>query len=403
MTRLMCYGFLLLALVAAPWMGLYPVLGTKILCYALFACAFHLLLGYTGLASLGHAAFLGVGGYVAGYGIKAWALSPELALLAGLSVGALMGLVMGYVSIRRSGIYFTMITLALAQLVYFLCVQIPHTGGEDGLQGIDRGMLFGFIDLHNDRVMYYTTLTIGVAAFLFIARVVRSPFGQALTAIKDNEPRAVSLGYHPDRYKLLVFTLSAALTGLAGALKAIGLGFVTLSDVHWMTSGHALLMTLVGGLGTLSGPVVGAVVLVTLENKIGELVDTSEGSEPLHFVYGSPEIIEGIQQAVKDRNVGDCLEVTVPPAMAYGEHKPELVRKVPRSLFEGIENLQIGMKFQTNTGDEAQIVQVVGIDGNLVKVDANHPLAGFTLYFDLEIVGRREATEDEVAQGRPLF
>ncbi|HIK73584.1 MAG TPA: branched-chain amino acid ABC transporter permease [Alcanivorax sp.] len=271
MIRLMCYGFLLLALVAAPWMGLYPVLGTKILCYALFACAFHLLLGYTGLASLGHAAFLGVGGYVAGYGIKAWALSPELALLAGLSVGALMGLVMGYVSIRRSGIYFTMITLALAQLVYFLCVQIPQTGGEDGLQGIDRGLLFGVIDLHNDRVMYYTTLTIGVAAFLFIARVVRSPFGQALTAIKDNEPRAVSLGYHPDRYKLLVFTLSAALTGLAGALKAIGLGFVTLSDVHWMTSGHALLMTLVGGLGTLSGPVVGAVVLVTLENKIGEM------------------------------------------------------------------------------------------------------------------------------------
>lgn len=140
-----------------------------------------------------------------------------------------------------------------------------------------------------------------------------------------------------------------------------------------------------------------------LKNKIGELVDTSEGSEPLHFVYGSPEIIEGIQQAVKDRNVGDCLEVTVPPAMAYGEHKPELVRKVPRSLFEGIENLQIGMKFQTNTGDEAQIVQVVGIDGNLVKVDANHPLAGFTLYFDLEIVGRREATEDEVVQGHPLF
>jgi len=270
-TRLFCYGALLLALLIAPWAGLYPVLGAKILCYALFACAFHLLLGYTGLASLGHAAFLGVGGYVAGYSVKAWSLPPELALLAGLIVGALMGLVMGYISIRRSGIYFTMITLALAQLVYFLCVQIPYTGGEDGLQGIDRGTLFGLFDLQNDRTMYYTALAISVAAFLFIARVVHSPFGQALKAIKDNEPRAVSLGYHPPRYKLIVFMLSAALTGLAGALKAISLGFVTLSDVHWMTSGHALLMTLVGGLGTLSGPVIGALVLVILENKIGEL------------------------------------------------------------------------------------------------------------------------------------
>lgn len=269
--RLLCYGALLLTLLAAPWAGLYPVLGTKILCYALFACAFHLLLGYTGLASLGHAAFLGVGGYLAGYSVKTWALAPELALLSGLVVGGLLGLVVGFISIRRSGIYFTMITLALAQLVYFLCVQIPHTGGEDGLQGIDRGTLFGVLDLRNDISMYYTALLICVAAFLFIARVVHSPFGQALKAIKDNEPRAVSLGYHPDRYKLLVFTLSAALTGLAGALKAISLGFVTLSDVHWMTSGHALLMTLVGGLGLLSGPVMGALVLVTLENKMGEL------------------------------------------------------------------------------------------------------------------------------------
>ncbi len=269
--RLSSYGVLLLVMLAAPWAGLYPVLGIKILCYALFACAFHLLLGYTGLASLGHAAFLGVGGYMAGYGIKAWSLSPELALLTGLGIGALMGIVIGYLSIRRSGIYFTMITLALAQLVYFLCVQIPQTGGEDGLQGIDRGMLFGVIDLRNDLNMYYATLAIGLIAFLFIARVVRSPFGQSMIAIKDNQSRAISLGYHPDRYKLLVFTLSASLTGLAGALKAIGLGFVTLSDVHWMTSGHALLMTLVGGLGTLSGPVVGAVVLVALENKIGQL------------------------------------------------------------------------------------------------------------------------------------
>lgn len=269
--RACAYALLLVGLAVAPWAGLYPVLGSKILCYALFACAFHLLLGYTGLASLGHAAFLGVGGYLAGYGVKAWALPPELALLAGLGGGALLGLVMGFISIRRSGIYFTMITLALAQMVYFLCVQIPHTGGEDGLQGIDRGVLFGVLDLRDDLTMYYTVLMIGVLAFLFIARVVNSPFGQALQAIKDNEPRAVSLGYHPSHYKLIVFTLSAALTGLAGALKAISLGFVTLSDVHWMTSGHALLMTLVGGLGTLSGPVAGALALVVLENKMGEL------------------------------------------------------------------------------------------------------------------------------------
>ncbi|MCC4309494.1 branched-chain amino acid ABC transporter permease [Alcanivorax marinus] len=269
--RASAYALLLIALIAAPWVGLYPVLGTKILCYALFACAFHLLLGYTGLASLGHAAFLGVGGYLAGYGVKAWALPPELALLAGLAAGALLGLVIGFISIRRSGIYFTMITLALAQMVYFLCVQIPQTGGEDGLQGIDRGLLFGVLDLRDDTAMYYTVLVIAVACFLLITRVVYSPFGQALQAIKDNEPRAISLGYHPPHYKLIVFILSAALTGLAGALKAISLGFVTLSDVHWMTSGHALLMTLVGGMGILSGPVVGALALVVLENKMGEL------------------------------------------------------------------------------------------------------------------------------------
>lgn len=269
--RSLCYGVLLLALLVAPWVGLYPVLGTKILCYALFACAFHLLLGYTGLASLGHAAFLGGGGYVAGYATKAWGLTPELALLSGLLVGALLGLVVGFLSIRRHGIYFTMITLALAQLVYFICVQAPFTRGEDGLQGIDRGMLFGVVDLYNDTSMYYTALLICVVAYLFIARVVHSPFGQVLKAIKDNEPRTVSLGYHPDRYKLVVFVLSAALTGLAGSLKALSMGFVTLSDVHWMTSGHALLMTLVGGLGTLSGPVVGAFVLVMLENKMGEV------------------------------------------------------------------------------------------------------------------------------------
>lgn len=265
------YALLLLALVVAPWAGLYPILGIKILCYALFACAFHLLLGYTGLASLGHAAFLGCGGYLAGYATKVWGLPPELALLSGLLVGATLGALMGYLSIRRQGIYFTMITLALAQLVFFVCVQASFTGGEDGMQGIERGRLFGLIDLRNDISMYYLTLVLGVLTFVFIARVVHSPFGQVMKAIKDNEPRIVSLGYNPARFKLVVFVISAALTGLAGSLKALGMGFVTLSDVHWMTSGHALLMTLVGGMGTLFGPVVGALALVTLENKLGDL------------------------------------------------------------------------------------------------------------------------------------
>ncbi|HAJ43294.1 MAG TPA: branched-chain amino acid ABC transporter permease, partial [Alcanivorax sp.] len=266
MTRLMCYGFLLLALVAAPWMGLYPVLGTKILCYALFACAFHLLLGYTGLASLGHAAFLGVGGYVAGYGIKAWALSPELALLAGLSVGALMGLVMGYVSIRRSGIYFTMITLALAQLVFFVFVQAPFTGGENGLQGVPRGHLFGLVDMQNNMAMYYFVLAVFVLGFAIIQRTIHSPYGQVLKAIRENEPRAVSLGYNVDRHKLLAFVISAALAGLAGSTKTVVFQLASLTDAHWHMSGEVILMTLLGGVGTILGPLVGATVVVTLQS-----------------------------------------------------------------------------------------------------------------------------------------
>ena len=265
------YGLLLLALLAAPFLGAYPVFVMKLMCFALFASAFNLLLGYTGLLSFGHAAFLGGSAYVAGHVIKAWGLTPEVGLLAGTLAGALLGWVFGVLAIRRQGIYFAMITLALAQMLFFICLQVPFTGGEDGLQGVPRGKLFGLIDLANDLVMYYVALAVVVAAFLLIVRTIHSPFGQVLKSIKENEPRAISLGYDTSRFKLLAFVLSASLAGLAGSLKTLVLGFATLSDVHWTSSGHVILMTLVGGLGTLSGPLLGSAVVVVLENKIGEI------------------------------------------------------------------------------------------------------------------------------------
>jgi branched-chain amino acid transport system permease protein len=264
------YAALLLALVAAPFVGFYPVFVMKVLCFALFACAFNLLLGYTGMLSFGHAAFLGSSAYVTGHVIKMWHFTPELGLIAGTLMGALLGLVFGWLAIRRQGIYFSMITLALAQMMYFVALQAPFTGGEDGLQSVPRGKLFGLIDLSNDLTMYYVALVIVVAAFLLIARTVHSPFGQVLKGIKENEPRAISLGYDVSRFKLLAFVISAALSGLAGSLKTLVLGFASLSDVHWTASGQVILMTLVGGLGTLSGPLVGSAVVVLLENKIGE-------------------------------------------------------------------------------------------------------------------------------------
>jgi len=265
------YGLLLLGLIAAPFLGAYPVFVMKLLCFALFASAFNLLLGYTGLLSFGHAAFLGGAAYVTGHAVKAWGTTPELGLLAGLLSGALLGLVMGFFAIRRQGIYATMITLALAQMLFFACLQAKFTGGEDGLQGVPRGKLFGLIDLSNDLTMYYVCVAVVAAAFLLIVRTIHSPFGQVLKGIKENEPRAISLGYDTNRFKLLAFVISAALAGLAGALKTLVLGFATLSDVHWSASGHVVLMTLVGGLGTLSGPLVGSAVVVLLENKIGDL------------------------------------------------------------------------------------------------------------------------------------
>ena len=265
------YGLLLLALIAAPFLGAYPVFMMKLLCFALFASAFNLLLGYTGLLSFGHAAFLGGSAYVAGYSMKTLGLTPELGLIAGTLAGAFLGWVFGFFAIRRQGIYFAMITLALAQMIFFVALQAKFTGGEDGMQGVPRGALFGVISLADDLTMYYVTLVVVVLAFALIVRTIHSPFGQVLKGIKENEPRAISLGYDTHRFKLLAFVLSAALAGLAGSLKTLVLGFATLTDVHWTSSGGVILMTLVGGLGTLSGPLVGAAVVVLLENKIGEM------------------------------------------------------------------------------------------------------------------------------------
>ena len=261
---------LLILLLAAPF-GIYPVFLMKMLCFALFACAFNLLIGYTGLLSFGHAAFFGWAGYMCGQALKVWGLPTELGLIIGTLVGALIGLVMGLLAIRRQGIYFAMITLALAQMLFFVALQMPFTGGEDGLQGVPRGKLLGFLSLESDMTLYYVVLAIAVAGFALIVRTIHSPFGQVLKAIKENEPRAISLGYDVARYKLLAFVLSAGLAGLAGATKTLVLGFETLTDVHWSMSGLVVLMTLVGGLGTILGPIVGAVIIIMLENKLGDI------------------------------------------------------------------------------------------------------------------------------------
>jgi branched-chain amino acid transport system permease protein len=270
------YLVLLALALLAPVIGLYPVFVMKLLCFALFACAFNLLLGFTGLLSFGHAAFFGFSAYVTGYFVKVQGWSPELGILAGVVVAALLGLVFGLVAIRRQGIYFAMITLALSQMVFFFCLQAPFTGGEDGLQGVLRGKLFGIIPLMNDTVMYYVVLAVFLACFLGILRVVTSPFGQVLKMIRENEPRAVSLGYEVDRYKLLAFVLSAAVAGLAGSMKTMVMKFATLSDVHWSMSGEVILMTLLGGVGTFLGPVLGAGMVIALQDmladKVGEWV-----------------------------------------------------------------------------------------------------------------------------------
>jgi branched-chain amino acid transport system permease protein len=257
-------------LIAAPAF-VYPVFMMKVMCFALFACAFNLLIGFGGLLSFGHAMFLGSAGYASAHAAKVWGLTPELAILFGTLCAAVLGLGAGLLAIRRQGIYFAMITLALAQMVFFFSLQAPFTGGEDGIQAVPRGMLFGLVDLSNTYAMYAVVLVIFLAGFGLVYRIVHSPFGQVLKAIRENESRAISLGYDADRYKLMAFVLSATLAGLAGATKSIVFQLASLTDVHWSMSGEVVLMTLLGGMGTIFGPVVGAAVIITMQNYLAQL------------------------------------------------------------------------------------------------------------------------------------
>lgn len=257
-----------LALVAPT--VVYPVFLMKILCFALFASAFNLLLGFGGLLSFGHAAFFGSAAYVTAHTVKVWGWPPELGIIAAMAVSSVLGFIVGSLAIRRQGIYFAMITLALAQMLYFFALQAPFTGGEDGIQGVPRRPFFGFIDISYDTTFYYVVLAIFVAAFFLIYRTVNSPFGQVLKAIRENEPRAISLGYDVDRYKLLAFVLSAGLTGLAGGTKSLVFQLASLTDIQWQMSGEAILMTLIGGVGTIFGPVVGAAIVVSMQNYLAQ-------------------------------------------------------------------------------------------------------------------------------------
>jgi len=265
------FAIALLALALGAPIILYPVFLMEALCFALFACAFNLLIGYVGLLSFGHAAFFGSAAYITAHAVKVWGFPPELGILAGLAVAAILGTIFGWLAIRRQGIYFAMITLALAQMVYFVALQAPFTGGEDGIQAVPRGRLFGVIDLDDTLTMYYFVLAVFLIGFALILRTINSPFGQVIKAIRENEPRAVSLGYHADHYKLVVFILSASLSGLAGSLKSLVFQLASLTDVEWTMSGWVVLMTLVGGLGTVLGPVVGAFFLVAMQHYLAQL------------------------------------------------------------------------------------------------------------------------------------
>jgi branched-chain amino acid transport system permease protein len=274
-------GAALLAVAVALPFFVYPVFVMKALCFALFACAFNLLIGYVGLLSFGHAAYFGIASYVTAYTMKFWALPPELGILLGTAVAAALGLVFGWLAIRRSGIYFAMVTLALAQMVYFYALQAPWTGGEDGIQAVPRGKLLGLFDLNEPFVMYFFVLGVFLLGFFIIHRTIHSPFGNVLKAIRENEPRAISLGYKTDHYKLMAFVLSAALSGLAGSTKSLVFQLASLTDVYWTMSGEVVLMTLVGGLGTVLGPVVGAFIVITMENylaRYGSWVTVIQGS-----------------------------------------------------------------------------------------------------------------------------
>jgi branched-chain amino acid transport system permease protein len=266
-------------LVLAPLVA-YPVFLMKCLCMALFACAFNLLIGYVGLLSFGHAMFLGCAGYASAHAAKIWGVPPEVAILFGTAIAAAIGVIVGWLAIRRQGVYFAMITLGLAQMIYFYCLEAKFTHGEDGIQSVPRGTLFGVIDLNDTMTMYGFVLVIFLIGFSIVYRVIHSPFGAVLTAIRENEARATSLGYNTDHYKLIAFVLSAALAGLAGATKVLVFQLASLTDVHWTMSGEVVLMTLIGGLGRFSGPVVGAFVVVTLENylaRFGGWVTVAQG------------------------------------------------------------------------------------------------------------------------------
>ncbi len=268
------HAYIFLALLAfaliAPFL-LYPVFLMKVLCFVLFACAFNLLLGYGGLLSFGHAAYFGSASYVAAHAAKVWGLTPELAIICGTGAAFVLGVLFGSLAIRRQGIYFAMVTLAFAQMVYFFALQAPFTGGEDGIQGVPRGDLFGVLSLQSDFALYFVVLAIVAAGILLIYRIIHSPFGQVLKAIRENEDRAISLGYRVNQYKLAVFVLSATLAGLAGGTKAMVFQLASLTDVHWSMSGEVVLMALLGGMGTVFGPIVGAVVIVTMQNYLATL------------------------------------------------------------------------------------------------------------------------------------
>ena len=270
-TKLLYGALVLIALLLPLQDFIYLVFAMKVLCFALFACAFNLLLGFTGLLSFGHAAFFGTAAYITAYFCKELGYSPELGILLGVVGSGVLGFLIGSLAIRRQGIYFAMVTLALSQMVYFLAVQVPYTGGEDGIQGVPRGTLFGLIDLKDDVAMYYFVLAIFLFGFALIMRTVHSPFGQVLKAIRENEPRAISLGYDVDRFKLMSFVISATLAGLAGSMKSLVFQLATLTDVHWHMSGEVVLMTLLGGMGTILGPVVGAGIVVGLQNYLANI------------------------------------------------------------------------------------------------------------------------------------
>src|SRR3974390_1156612 len=278
--EMVVFALMAALLAMVPWTGIYPFFVMQALCFALVACAFNLLVGYGGLLSFGHAMFLGTAGYCSAHALKVWGLPPERGILVGTASAALLGVIAGYVSIRRQGIYFSMITLALSQLLYFIYLQAPFTHGEDGIQGIPQGRLFGIFDLSKPTMLYYVVLIGFLGGFLLIYRTINSPFGEVLKSIRENEQRAISLGYKTDQYKLLAFILSGTIAGFAGALKVFVAQNASLTDVHWSMSGEIVLMTLVGGLGTVFGPVVGAFVIIAMQQYLasfGQWVTVIQG------------------------------------------------------------------------------------------------------------------------------